>query len=89
MKTTHDFNRISVTGFSKDFSKTKTTTLTKLGVSYTIKELISMGKTKFADAKYFKICNYHHEWGVKSVEWYTPSGKHIKKEVMLRNLELT
>lgn len=89
MKTTHDFNRISVTGFSKDFSKTKTTTLTKLGVSYTIKELISLGKTKFADAKYFKICNYHHEFGVKSVEWYTPSGKHIKKEVILRNLELT
>jgi hypothetical protein len=89
MKTTHDFNRISVSGFSKDFSKIKTITLTKLGVSYTIKELISLGKTKFADAKYFKICNYHHEWGVKSVEWYTPSGKHIKKEVMLRNLELT
>ena len=89
MKTTHDFNRISVTGFSKDFSKTKTTTLTKLGVSYTIKELISLGKTKFADAKYFKICNYHNEFGVKSVEWYTPSGKHIKKEVIMRNLEIT
>ena len=89
MKTTNDFNRISVTGFSKDFSKTKTTTLTKLGVSYTIKELIEMGKIKFADAKYFKICNYHSGFGVKSVEWYTPSGRHIKKEQIMRNLELT
>ena len=89
MKTTNDFNRISVTGFSKDFRKYKTTTLTKLGVSYTIKQLIELGKTKFANAKYFKICNYHSGFGVKSVEWYTPSGRHITKEKIMRNMELT